>query len=210
MPGFVAGKAQVAVGEGTRRTDGARDGAVIVDPFVARAFGGKREQRLQGRVGDQSPAPVARSSSPPSVPAGSPPTGAYPSMMGWTGRTGASLRMYSCRFIASPSIDLLVACPRENQTGIHRTLTEGTPRPLPHGPPPSPALRFMPGQSPAGGVRNAGRWPGFGARCGVRRNGSTAPADEHPGHAPANAPGGPARRYRGRTRPGRVAFPAVR
>ena len=47
-------------------------------------------------------------------------------------------------------------------------------------------FRLLPGQCPAAGVRNAGRWPGFGSRCGANRIGSTGPADEYPGDAAAN------------------------
>ena len=59
-------------------------------------------------------------------------------------------------------------------------------------------FRLLPGQSSAAGVRNAGRWPGFGSRCGANRIGSTGPADEYPGDAAANAPGGPAFRIAAR------------
>ncbi len=96
---------------------------------------------------------------------------------------------------------------RASQAGIHRALIHPAPNPIPLGRAPSPALQAPARAFPAGGVRNAGRWPGVGSCSGGHRSGCTAPAEEHPGGCGGERAGrsgasdsGPARRCRGTRR----------
>ena len=132
--------------------------------FLARALGAMREQRLQGLRAPLGIIPRRLLPGPALGPRSGqevhPRAGPLDDGLG---STAASLRLYSCRFIASPSIDRPIVwphvngvddpwgCSRANRTGLHRSPIDPTRNP-PYRMAGCRRLSFrpLPGQSPRG------------------------------------------------------------